>query len=141
MEKLGEQIRRARRERGLSQEQLAEKLGVERLQVNRWENGKQQPRADALARLSNVLEKPIDWFYQKVSRFPESGVEVLLEEISGNLSRVLAILEERLPAGGPSLTDIERAQTLDAHGRPFVRAERTEARAARKDKQKGDTRL
>lgn len=40
---LGQQIASARREKGMTQEMLAEKLGVTRRAVARWETGKALP--------------------------------------------------------------------------------------------------
>ena len=39
MQSLGEKIRQARREKGLTQEQLAQTLFVSRQTVSNWENG------------------------------------------------------------------------------------------------------
>ena len=39
MQSLGEKIRQARREKGLTQEQLAQALFVSRQTVSNWENG------------------------------------------------------------------------------------------------------
>ncbi|MEC5189682.1 XRE family transcriptional regulator [Geobacillus thermodenitrificans] len=43
---LGEKIKKARTEAGLSQEQLSEKLGVSRSAVAKWESGKGLPDID-----------------------------------------------------------------------------------------------
>ncbi|MGG3822658.1 helix-turn-helix transcriptional regulator [Geobacillus thermodenitrificans] len=43
---LGEKIKKARIEAGLSQEQLSEKLGVSRSAVAKWESGKGLPDID-----------------------------------------------------------------------------------------------
>ena len=43
-----EKIRRVRVEVGYSQEQLARELGVSFATINRWENGKSEPRQIAL---------------------------------------------------------------------------------------------
>ena len=50
-------IKRRRAERGMSQEQLAEKLGVSRQAVSKWENGTSDPSTSnllAIARLYGV---------------------------------------------------------------------------------------
>jgi HTH-type transcriptional regulator/antitoxin HipB len=46
----------ARRARGLSQEQLAERLGVSRVWVGQIERGKASPRLDLVLRTLNELE-------------------------------------------------------------------------------------
>ena len=53
---LNENIKRARKAKGLSQEELAAKLNVVRQTVSKWEKGLSVPDADALIRLAEVLE-------------------------------------------------------------------------------------
>lgn len=44
----------------LTQEALAQKLGVARSTITMWENGLSKPRLDTLVRLANVLDCTID---------------------------------------------------------------------------------
>ena len=55
MQSLGEKIRQARREKGMTQEQLAQALFVSRQTVSNWENGKTEPDYQTLVRLSQEL--------------------------------------------------------------------------------------
>ena len=55
MNDLGETLWRLRERAGLSQEALAEKLGVTRQTVSNWENGRATPDAHKLAKLCEVL--------------------------------------------------------------------------------------
>lgn len=48
---LGERIRRLREERGLSQKQLAERIGVKKQSVSNWENGNAMPSMDKFLQL------------------------------------------------------------------------------------------
>ena len=48
---LGEKIRQARREKGMTQEQLAQALFVSRQTVSNWENGRTEPDYQTLTRL------------------------------------------------------------------------------------------
>ena len=57
---MGEKIRLARRKRGLSQEQLAEKLAVSRSAVAKWETGKGLPDVGNLRMLSRLLQVSVD---------------------------------------------------------------------------------
>ncbi len=52
---LGEKIRQARREKGMTQEQLAQALFVSRQTVSNWENGRTEPDYQTLTRLSELL--------------------------------------------------------------------------------------
>ena len=53
---LGEAIRRRREELKLSQEYVAERLGVSRQAVSKWETGQSEPTAGNLVQLAEVLE-------------------------------------------------------------------------------------
>ena len=48
-------LKRLREKRGLTQEQLAEKVMVTRQAVSRWENGETQPSTDTLKLLSRQV--------------------------------------------------------------------------------------
>lgn len=45
----------------LTQEELAEKLGTDKNQISRWENGKSIPRSETLIELSNILGVSVDY--------------------------------------------------------------------------------
>ena len=51
---------RLRTERGLSQEELAQKLFVTRQAVSRWENGDTTPNTETLKRLSEIFDVTIN---------------------------------------------------------------------------------
>lgn len=53
---IGDQIRTARRQAGLTQERLAELAGVDRQAVNRIEQGHSSPKLDNLIRLALALD-------------------------------------------------------------------------------------
>lgn len=55
-----EKLRSLRKERGLSQEQLAELLDVSRQSVSKWESGQTFPEIDKLIILSDVFKVTID---------------------------------------------------------------------------------
>lgn len=51
--KIGSMLQKLRKEKGMTQEQLAEKLGVARRTVSRWETGSNMPDLDVLIELSD----------------------------------------------------------------------------------------
>jgi len=55
MAAIGTHIRRARVEQGLTQRQLADKVGVTQAQVSNWERGKFKPDEAQLAKIEQVL--------------------------------------------------------------------------------------
>jgi transcriptional regulator with XRE-family HTH domain len=56
---LGERIRELRKAKGLTQEQLAELVGVEPRHISRVEGGYSSPSIERLARIAEILEVPI----------------------------------------------------------------------------------
>lgn len=57
---LGNKILELRKKKGLSQEQLGEKVNVTRQTISNWELGETTPNIEQLKRLSNVLSISID---------------------------------------------------------------------------------
>lgn len=53
-------IRTLRREKGLSQLELAEQLGINQSAVAQWENGKTTPSFKRLKKLAEALECSVD---------------------------------------------------------------------------------
>lgn len=58
---LGEKIKTARRNAGMTQEQLAVKLMVSRQAITKWESGKGMPDIENLKQLSKLLNVTIDY--------------------------------------------------------------------------------
>ena len=58
---LGERIAQARKQAGLSQEQLGEKLGVSRQAVSKWEGDQTNPDVAYVAQMCRTLGVSSDW--------------------------------------------------------------------------------
>lgn len=56
---LNENMKAIRKQKGLSQEELAIKLNVVRQTISKWENGLSVPDSDMLISISEVLETPV----------------------------------------------------------------------------------
>lgn len=59
---LGEKIQALRREAGLSQEGLADHLGVSRQAVSKWETNLSCPDSENLMALAELFHRPLDDF-------------------------------------------------------------------------------
>ena len=68
MENIGKRIREARLRRKLSQEKLAEKLGVSFQAVSSWETGRFVPDADHLPALAKALDISLDSLFAEGER-------------------------------------------------------------------------
>jgi transcriptional regulator with XRE-family HTH domain len=60
---LGDAIRKAREEKGISQDNLAKLISTRRATLSDMENGKTEPDTITLADLAKYLEKPLSYFY------------------------------------------------------------------------------
>ena len=56
---LNENIKVLRKSKGLSQQDLADKLNVVRQTISKWEQGLSVPDSDMLIAISEVLETPV----------------------------------------------------------------------------------
>lgn len=61
MDTLGERIQAFRKQNGLSQTQLADKLGISYAQLSRYEIKNIQPPADVLGKLADIFGTSIDY--------------------------------------------------------------------------------
>lgn len=69
--KLSEKIIKLRKGRGLSQEELAERLGVSRQAVSRWESGTALPDAGNLRQISRLFEVSADYLLDEEQESPK----------------------------------------------------------------------
>lgn len=58
---LGEKIKRRRKQSGLSQGELAERVGINPTHLSRLEGGRYQPSVEVLKKLADVLEVSTDY--------------------------------------------------------------------------------
>lgn len=58
---LGSRIEQARRETGLTTQQLAERVGVRRKTVESWERDKSKPRSNMLTTVAGLLNVSVAW--------------------------------------------------------------------------------
>ena len=65
---LNERIKQLRTQRGLSQVDLAQKLGVSKQSVSNWENDNIQPSIEMLLKISHVFSVSTDFLLGEDSR-------------------------------------------------------------------------
>ena len=61
MDAIGERIKEARQERGLSQEELAQIINSTKSAISRYESGKRQPRIEQLKSIASALDVDVNW--------------------------------------------------------------------------------
>ena len=68
---LSEKLYQLRRQSGLSQEQLAEKLNVSRQAISKWESGQSFPEAEKLLAISDYFQVSLDGLMKYEAQPPE----------------------------------------------------------------------
>ena len=93
-----EKLREARKEKRLSQEKLAEKIGVSAKTVYKWEQGEFFPELGKIPHLAEALEVRESWFFEdeEVLDTPINleSISRKLDESLARLSKIEAILEK-----------------------------------------------
>lgn len=80
MSTIAERIKLARKNRGLSQELLAERINISRGACGHWERGKALPSTEHLSKLASILNVRLDWLMsgqgemEPVQQIADSGV-------------------------------------------------------------------
>lgn len=86
---INDNIKRYRKEKGYSQEEMAVKLHVVRQTVSKWENGRSVPDAEVLIRMAEVLDVSVNDLL---------GIEIErddVKDLTSELARVNEVLAEK----------------------------------------------
>ena len=86
-EKIGKFIADCRKEKGLTQLQLAEKLGISNRAVSKWETGKSCPDVSLMLELCSVLEITVNELL--------SGERILMEDYQKKAEENLVELQDK----------------------------------------------
>lgn len=78
--KLHEKIYTCRKKAGLSQEALAEKLGVSRQSVSKWETGESVPEISKLPILANIFNVTTDWLLSESDEYKPNNINTTNED-------------------------------------------------------------
>ena len=96
------QIRQLRRDMGLTQQQLADRLGVSFVTLNRWENGQSKPSAMGLSKLQelNAGKLSVTWGALVQSNLTETEAEIPNLDFLGDANTLRVLVEgKRLSFG------------------------------------------
>ena len=90
---LNENIKNLRKEKGMSQEELAVKLNVVRQTVSKWEQNLSVPDSEMLIKIAEVFEVPVSRLLGET--VDETDTKTELEKISQKLENLNTMLAER----------------------------------------------
>ena len=78
---IGERITALRKERSISQAELASRLGVSRQAVSKWEQGSSSPDTAKLIQLAELLGTDVEYLATGISPEPKSVVLNVVETV------------------------------------------------------------
>lgn len=81
MEKLGNKIFQLRKSKGLSQEELADKLNVSRQSVSKWETDQSVPDSDNITAMCAFFNVSLDGFMGNAAETPEVSGPVIAQPV------------------------------------------------------------
>lgn len=110
---LGENIRRFRKMMNLTQEELAEKIGVTYQAVSKWENAQSAPDVSFLPLLADLFGCNIDdLFSRNLQKCPKHGKDSANIEFEVNADILLRAIEIALDKGRISTAMLQRKLRL-----------------------------
>ncbi|EMG32518.1 helix-turn-helix domain-containing protein [Streptococcus oralis] len=63
MKIFGKRLREVRKSKKLTQQQIADEIGVNRGSYSNWEKGKREPSFENLVKLADLLDVSLDWLF------------------------------------------------------------------------------
>ena len=82
---IGQIIREYRKNKGITQEEMANRLGVTAPAVNKWENGNSQPDIMLLAPIARLLNITLDTLLSFEEELTEEEINNIIYEMNGKL--------------------------------------------------------
>lgn len=89
---LSEKLYTLRRKSGLSQEQLAEQLGVSRQAISKWESGQSVPESDKLIVISDYFKVSLDYLLKEDAKQHITSEKDSSFQTSDKTKRLLGII-------------------------------------------------
>lgn len=78
---LGKKMHQLRKMSGLTQEQLAEKLGVSRQTISKWESGSSVPDLESMVRFSRLFQVSLDDLLEEEESMAEKSEKLNMEDL------------------------------------------------------------
>ena len=63
MKIFGERLREVRKSKKITQQEVADRLGIKRNTYSDWENGKTEPTFEILVKLADLFDISLDWLF------------------------------------------------------------------------------
>ena len=116
MVKFADRLKELRKEKKLTQQELANKVGVNRVTYTNWENGKREPELDKVVELATELNSTLDYLLgktdtnilglkmDKIKEMDSDGLEQIRKSLMQNMASIFDIGQQKF---GTSDEDME----------------------------------
>ena len=84
---IGSVIKKYRKDIGLTQEEMANRLGVTTPAVNKWENGNSNPDIELLAPIARLLNISLDTLLSFHEKLTDAEIEEIIMEMDNMFSK------------------------------------------------------
>lgn len=109
-QKFSDVLKKLRKDKGLSQQELADSLYVTRATVSRWESGIRLPDVVMISRIARILDVDVNMLLAAAERSDDSPNVILVDDRKLILKSGLPVLEEVLPSAKlAGFTDADEA--------------------------------
>ena len=108
--RLADKIYNCRRQKGYSQEQFADLLGVSRQSVSKWETGEAMPDINKLVSIANIFGVTTDWLlsHDEVSVEPKVEASIDFASKSKGYALITSLKKAKLALEGKTGTIIKK---------------------------------
>lgn len=117
---LSERLKQLRNEKKLTQQELANKVGVNRVTYTNWENGKREPELDKVAELATELDCTVDYllglndtnpfdilqYPEKIEKLSYDEIKALTKMLSENIVFISEIAKVRFNISDTEIKEI-----------------------------------
>ena len=120
---VGKRLRRRRRLLGLTQQSLAEQVGIRFQQIQKYECGANRVSAARLFELSEALSVPIQYFYEGLSEandpaFNAPDPEIIAPDVLSKKETMDLVRAYYSMGEGPRKHSLDLAKSLEANAKP-----------------------
>ena len=93
MEKFGERIRELRKERGITSNEMATRLGISRNTLTNWERGEKEPHAvEILEEMAKIFEVPLKYLLTEEER-SDIAKNPIIRDLLNRVSRLEKLIK------------------------------------------------
>ena len=97
-ELIGKRIKKARRDKGITQEKFAEELGVSVSFISQVETGEKRFNLERITEVSKILERPINYFIDGYEEKDKSNFEEVIDLLKKMSDKQLKLALEIIKA-------------------------------------------